>query len=201
MTIRQQGGVFGRHPSFSSVTAEQIAISGSGSFGGNVSVNGNVVLASGSGVDFSATSGTGTSELFDDYEEGTWTPTLTTLGTDFTSVSYITQEGKYTKVGRAVHLSGVIFTSGVTVGSASGDVAIGGLPFTGVSGDSMAGCISDARFWTSNTPLAVEFRGANNYLYLWGRASSVSGTSQTAVADVNTGATGNLIVFSCTYFV
>jgi len=32
---------------------------------------GDVVLASGSGIDFSATSGTGTSELFDDYEEGT----------------------------------------------------------------------------------------------------------------------------------
>jgi len=145
--------------------------------------------------------GTGAANKLDDYEEGTWTPTLTTLGTDFTSVSYTKQTGKYTKVGRAVHVNGTIFTSGVTVGSASGDVVIGGLPFTGVSGDSMAGCISDARFWTSNTPLAVEFRGSNNYLYLWRRSSSTSGTVQTAVADVNTGATANLIVFSCTYFV
>ena len=35
---------------------------------------GNLVVPSGKGIDFSATSGTGTSELFDDYEEGTWTP-------------------------------------------------------------------------------------------------------------------------------
>lgn len=99
MTIRQQGGVFGRHPSFSSVTADQIAISGSGSFGGSVSVNGNVVLASGSGVDFSATSGTGTSELFDDYEEGTWTATVGCTGNATTTT---TVTGYYTKIGRQV---------------------------------------------------------------------------------------------------
>lgn len=169
----------------------------------NVTItNGNLVIGTpGRGIEFSTTPGTGTSELLDDYEEGTWVPTLTTLGTNFSSVSYITQEGKYTKVGRVVHLSGVIFTSGITKGSASGDVVIGGLPFPGASGDIMAGCVSDARFWTSNTPSAVEFRGSNNYLYLWGRSSSTLGTTQTAVADVNTGAEGNLIVFSCTYFV
>jgi hypothetical protein len=39
-------------------------------------INGNLVIAtSGKGIDFSATPGTGTSELFNDYEEGTWTPT------------------------------------------------------------------------------------------------------------------------------
>ena len=36
---------------------------------------GNVIIGtSGKGIDFSATAGTGTSELLDDYEEGTWTP-------------------------------------------------------------------------------------------------------------------------------
>ena len=36
-----------------------------------VSIGGNLVIAtSGKGIDFSATAGTGTSELFDDYEEG-----------------------------------------------------------------------------------------------------------------------------------
>ena len=36
----------------------------------NAYLSGNVILASGSGIDFSATAGTGTSELLDDYEEG-----------------------------------------------------------------------------------------------------------------------------------
>ena len=38
---------------------------------------GNLIVASGQGIDFSATSGTGTSELLADYEEGTYTPTVT----------------------------------------------------------------------------------------------------------------------------
>jgi hypothetical protein len=41
------------------------------SSGGDVEVvNGNLIVANGKGIDFSATAGTGTSELFDDYEEG-----------------------------------------------------------------------------------------------------------------------------------
>ena len=44
--------------------------------------SGNLVLASGSGIDFSANSNASgmTSEVLDDYEEGTWTPTITGLG-------------------------------------------------------------------------------------------------------------------------
>ena len=43
---------------------------------GDVTIsNGNLVLStSGKGIDFSATSGTGTSEILDDYEEGTFVP-------------------------------------------------------------------------------------------------------------------------------
>ena len=63
---------------------------------------GNLAFPSGQGIDFSATSGTGTSELLSDYEEGTWTPSLVagvgTLGSTSTA-------GTYTKVGRVVTLS------------------------------------------------------------------------------------------------
>jgi hypothetical protein len=47
---------------------------------GNVRLENNLVIGtSGNGIDFSATPGTGTSELLADYEEGTWTPTITGL--------------------------------------------------------------------------------------------------------------------------
>lgn len=73
---------------------------------GNVTVeNGNLVLASGSGIDFSATansSGTMSSELLDDYEEGTFTPVIETSGAVHT---YTTQEGHYTKIGDMVYMS------------------------------------------------------------------------------------------------
>ena len=87
---------------------------------------GNLVIGtSGKGIDFSATPGTGTSELLADYEEGTWTPTASGW-----SGTYTAQSGTYTKVGRLVTVSGRIVVTGGT-GTWSGFVQVGGLPFTG----------------------------------------------------------------------
>jgi hypothetical protein len=61
---------------------------------------GNVILStSGKGVDFSATPGTGTSELFADYEEGTWTPT----DASGASLSITVNAAYYTKIGRTIN--------------------------------------------------------------------------------------------------
>ena len=73
---------------------------------GNVIVGtGNLVIGtSGKGIDFSATSdgsGTMTSEVLDDYEEGTFTPTIT----GSTSGSGTAGTGSYTKVGRMCTVS------------------------------------------------------------------------------------------------
>jgi hypothetical protein len=83
-----------------------------------LSGGGNVIMNSGSGIDFSATSGTGTSELFDDYEEGSWQPVIG--GVNTTSIAY------YTKIGRVVYLH-MDITSG---GGASSASDITGLPYT-----------------------------------------------------------------------
>jgi hypothetical protein len=92
--------------------------------------NGNVILStSGKGIDFSATansSGTMTSELLNDYEEGTWTATLT--GTVANPTIPVTTTGRYTKIGRVVSIS-AFFSSVITTG-ASGRIQITGLPFT-----------------------------------------------------------------------
>ena len=66
--------------------------------------SGNLAFPSGQGIDFSATSGTGTSELFDDYEEGTWTPADASAG----SLTLAVAEGIYTKIGRLVNWQCVI---------------------------------------------------------------------------------------------
>ena len=86
---------------------------------------GNLVLNSGAGIDFSATAGTGTSELFDDYEEGTWTPNIW-FSTSSGDLSYIAQYGFYTKIGRMVHCQGYLRFSETT---ASGYTRVQGLPF------------------------------------------------------------------------
>jgi hypothetical protein len=93
---------------------------------------GNLVIGtSGKGIDFSATAGTGTSELLDDYEEGTWTPTIASNTGTITSY---TSSGSYTKVGRQVTL---IFTFKITNnGTGAGFIKITNLPFNVVTGNS-----------------------------------------------------------------
>jgi hypothetical protein len=79
-----------------------------------------VVGTSGQGIDFSATPGTGTSELLADYEEGNWTPTGS--GITLTGAS-----GRYTKIGDTVHcFFEIIFPTTVDANSAQ----ISGLPFS-----------------------------------------------------------------------
>lgn len=87
---------------------------------------GNLVIGtSGKGIDFSATAGTGTSELLADYEEGTWTPTITSASGTCTTSS---ANGRYTKIGRMVYFNCVIsFSTDASVGTSN--LTIGGLPY------------------------------------------------------------------------
>jgi hypothetical protein len=86
-----------------------------------------VVGTAGQGINFSATPGTGTSELLNDYEEGTWTPVLK-FSNGTTGITYSTQTGRYTKVGRVVSAQCQIVLS--NKGSSSGSAEVYGLPFT-----------------------------------------------------------------------
>lgn len=88
---------------------------------------GNLIVASGQGIDFSATSGTGTSELLADYEEGTWTPTQ---GAGLVVVGAFSSSGKYTKVGRLVTVNAILQGStSIAWGAGSVEICLG-LPFT-----------------------------------------------------------------------
>jgi len=73
--------------------------------------------------------GTGAANKLDDYEEGTWTPTL---ASNFTLV---TNNGcTYTKIGRLVHLTLNLAIRGST--DTTTQLAIYGIPFAAVSGNS-----------------------------------------------------------------
>ena len=100
--------------------------------GGNIRIdNGNLVIGtSGKGIDFTVTSsgsGTMTSELLADYEEGTWTPTDNSGAT----LSFTTAAGYYTKVGRLVVATFRIIFPVTANASAS---SFGGLPFASKNG-------------------------------------------------------------------
>ena len=91
--------------------------------------DGNLVVASGHGIDFSASSSTGatgattTSELLDDYEEGDWTPASTAMPVETVHTA------KYTKIGSfcAVYCDITRASSPSDTSQGSG---ISGMPFS-----------------------------------------------------------------------
>ncbi len=98
--------------------------------GSTISVGGATPAASGAGVTFPATqSASSDANTLDDYEEGTWTPSLSAQTTAPTGVTYDAYRyGRYTKIGRMVYARAtVVITSKGTGGV--GDVVITGLPF------------------------------------------------------------------------
>jgi hypothetical protein len=83
-------------------------------------------LSSNGQVKFPATQNASSdANTLDDYEEGTWTPTATSGGGSITTYS---TTGTYTKIGDLVFVRGRILLT--TVGTASGNLTVGGLPFT-----------------------------------------------------------------------
>jgi hypothetical protein len=123
-----------------------------------------LMTLAGPGIKFPATQvASSDPNTLDDYEEGTWTPTIGGTAT------YTTQIGRYTKVGNLVS---VIFQLTVnTIGTGS-TTSISGLPFTTNSTERPAGSVS---FWTS-LATNVLFLGC----YLPSSNSIIAFTSATA---------------------
>lgn len=98
--------------------------------GSRLEVNGNIKFTSnGQGIDFgNTTSSTGTSSgtILDDYEEGTWSPTISWNGVD---VQYANR-GRYIKIGKMVMI--LVDTGFVTVPNTVSDASINikGMPFS-----------------------------------------------------------------------
>ena len=101
-----------------------------------ITPDGNLKFASsGLGIDFSATTDSGgmTSELLNDYEEGTWTPGIS--GRTVTGAS----EGTYTKIGRQVLLRFLL--AGIDSSLTSADVNISGIPYTSANINQNGACL------------------------------------------------------------
>ena len=86
------------------------------------------------GIGFPATqSPSADANTLDDYEEGTFTPTLSFSTPGNLAVTYAIQKGRYTKIGRLVHYQINLQTSAFTHSTASGNLEISGLPFTAIN--------------------------------------------------------------------
>jgi hypothetical protein len=98
-----------------------------------------IVGTAGKGIDFSADGQAAgmTSELLDDYEEGTFTPVFTAL-TVVDGTGGATYSGRYTKIGRVVYFEVVIAVTGSCTTQAGSGSTRFTTPFT-IAQDSTAG--------------------------------------------------------------
>lgn len=120
---------------------------------------GNLIMSDTKGIDFSATPGTGTSELFNDYEEGTYTPVVTP-GTSGT-ITTVTATGVYTKVGRQVTVNFKVTMTNAGTGTGATIIT---LPFT--QGNYSNGSAGSGRE-DGATGLALQLFGYPNQAFIY----------------------------------
>ena len=164
----------------SSITTGAVTTAGGLGVTKKIYVGDNVVIATaGKGIDFSATTGTGTSELLNDYEEGTWTPADGSGAGLIFTVNY----AKYTKVGQQVSF---IANISYPVNANATAASIQGFPFS--STDAIFGNVN---YTTESAATLLYFAGNTTKLFLL-----IPGVNTT-----NAQMSGEALIFSGTYFI
>jgi hypothetical protein len=165
-------------------------------FADNVTLStGNLVIGtSGKGIDFSATtsgSGTMTSELLSDYEEGTWTPVLARESGGPITATTSDLVAKYTKVGNLVTVSLFFIITAVTSqGTSSNEIR--GLPFAPANNSLGAGSVGRNNAFTTDVVHNCWIWSDSRIIF----SSNVNSLSATAVDWKN-----GYINLTMTYFV
>ena len=110
--------------------------------------------------------GTASGNTLDDYEEGTWTPTLVSTGATF---AYSVRQGIYTKIGDLVTFNCVIQLDGGGNSFTGNSVALNGWPFPSRNSQGAA-----SRFFISGRYLNLDLGNGYTYAYadLAGNSSS-----------------------------
>jgi hypothetical protein len=139
---------------------------------GNLGISdGNLVLASGHGIDFSATANSSGSvstngEILDDYEEGTWTPSapITSNHSNLGTFRY----ARYVKIGHVVHLWCDCYQSSNNMEIQAG-WELHGFPFSvnsnGFLGPANVGTFSYTSSQSSYIPNYID-SGSGGYVYI-----------------------------------
>jgi hypothetical protein len=131
--------------------ATNLSVTGTGQFGTTVGVGAATPSASGAGITFPATQSASTNvNTLDDYEEGTFTPTIigtTSAGTGTYSAN--SQIGRYTKIGNRVYFTIYLVW---TAHTGTGNMSVAGLPFTSIA---TAGTFNALSTWNQNITMTA----------------------------------------------
>ena len=155
--------------------------------------SGNIAVANGNGIDFSATAGTGTSELFSDYEQGSWTPawSFATSG----SVTLGSATGTYTKIGDIVYA--YCFVSSTSISSPSGQAKITGLPFSAT--DFVGASFSLVRRFSTSFSANLRGEVAGTEVYFYDHATDSVPATYLEGSDFSSGGNFNQLRFNIVY--
>jgi len=159
-----------------------------------VRIHSNGVVSATAGVALGVGTANTASNVLDDYEEGTWTPTLVS---DAGAAAYSSQVGHYTKIGRMVYINCNVKMS--TVGSFAGATTqVNGLPFTsGDKGGNIGAVKLNGAANAATQGVFVRVPGSSAFV----RIENASGTTTT---DNNMNAnrldTDTTVNFSMAYF-
>jgi hypothetical protein len=159
----------------------------------SISVGNATPSASGAGITFPATqSASSDANTLDDYEEGTFTPTLVGFSTAGTT-TYSTQTGLYTKIGRQVTY---IVNLLITATTGTGAAVLGGFPFT-FNSTVIPVAAMDASLlnWTGGTYLVVMPEGDTTTAFIFGEADDAARVTQNITNETQ------VIRFTLTHFV
>ena len=109
---------------------------------GDIKPGADVIMADGRGISFTADAHDGgmTSELLDDYEEGTWSPQVWNNYSGGTQLGAGTAVGRYVKIGQLVHIQGYWVCNSIS--GVSGDTYLRNLPYSSHSTANLYGAIS-----------------------------------------------------------
>ncbi len=147
--------------------------------------------SSGAGITFPATaSASSDANTLDDYEEGTWTPTVRGEGSAGTT-TYTTQLGYYTKIGNTVHLYCSVAYSAAT---GTGTLQIKGVPFNNVDRVTMGAVrTQDLNLPNTSTWIVTTFQDNSGTIVFNGSGDDV-GVTEVALSNESAG-----IIFQITY--
>jgi hypothetical protein len=155
---------------------------GNAAFAGNIGIGGTTPATSGTGITFPATqSASSDANTLDDYEEGTWTPTIT-FNFASTGITYTTQLGRYVKIGRQVTIW--VYFLLASKGSDTGPARVMGLPFTNSAGNDAEGASFIPNYWgmaSSVTPGGYVQAGQSYFILI----NTAPATSVSTITDSN----------------
>jgi hypothetical protein len=127
--------------------------------------------------------GTGSANLLEDYEVGSFTPSFT-ASTTAPTIAYNTQTASYTKIGNTVTYTIFIVTNSRSGGS--GNLSVTGLPFTVATGQDYGSTIGFNYNWeTGGNPLYAFAQGSTTGIILYKSANNEHNESDDILASGN----------------